>query len=53
MLLLQDGPEAVFEHDVTSRKAEEHLEWLRDCQILKNTCSVLLLLQHDAKHKLF
>jgi len=36
VLLLQDGPEAVFEHDVTSQKAEEPLEWLRDCQILKN-----------------
>lgn len=31
MLLVQDGPEVVFEHDVKS------LELLRDCQILKNS----------------
>jgi len=37
MLLVQDVPEAVFEHDVRSQKAGEPLEWLRDCQILKNS----------------
>jgi hypothetical protein len=37
MLLVQDGPEAVFEHDVTSQKAGEPLEWLRYCQLLKNS----------------
>jgi hypothetical protein len=37
MLVVQDGPEAVFEYGVTFHQTGEPLEWLRDCQIIKDS----------------
>jgi hypothetical protein len=37
MLLVHDGPENVYELGVTSRQTGKLLQWLRDCQVLKDS----------------